>query len=137
MVVEPVDVATAHQISSAIAPFTVSTYRLAKCHALVLGQLTPVMVMLCVWICDEKTTRSPTFCGDTVMVAFPRASEFTGKPAAREIDDPAANAVLSNPTAKIDDIIAMDTMLFNARPARFPGRRCWPLTKRLPRGTKI
>ena len=119
IVVDPVDVATAHQISSVIKPFVVSTYRCARCHVPVSEQLTPVTVMVCEWICDWKMTRSPTFCGLTVSVVPPWTSAETGKVAASAIAEIAC-AAFSSPTVSTDVINAMVMMHFDATRAVFP-----------------
>jgi hypothetical protein len=118
IVVVPVEVATAHQISSVITPFTVSTYRCASCHAPVLGQVTPEIVMLCEWICEDKTRRSPTFCGLTDSDVSPADSALTGKVAA-SVMVLAAGAALSSPKVRTDVINAMDMMHFNTTRAAY------------------
>ena len=76
----PVFVATAHQISSVIMPLLVSTYFVAFWNVPVFGHVTEVTEVVCEWICDSKTMRSPTFAGDTASDVKPVAWLSTGKP---------------------------------------------------------
>ena len=117
---EPADVATAHQISSVITLFRRSTKRSARCHVPVPGALTPVTMMLVEWICDSKTTRSPAFCGLIASVCNPGASLKLGKVAASEIVDPVADAAVSSPKVKTDDINTVDMKHVVAKRAVLP-----------------